>query len=66
MMQVEYFQSDFRCVHCGTPLKVEDPDDLESCRPMTREEEVWMTCTRCENDMLVHVTWEPTYWEPRK
>ena len=55
-------RSDFapiRCPYCGAMLDVEDPDDLETGKPMHREEDIRMTCPVCDGEMIVDIRWRP-------
>lgn len=52
---------DVECPYCGAALHVDDPDDFEDRTRMARDEDHEMVCPVCDESMIVHVLWEPTY-----
>lgn len=67
MKRAWFYDYDFKCPHCGTPLKVEDPDDFCAVYGlMEREEEHTAECPSCERLFTFHVVWQPSYpYEPK-
>lgn len=52
---------DVECPYCGAALNVDDPDDFYDSSGMARDEDHEMECPVCDESMIVHVLWEPTY-----
>ena len=52
---------DVECPYCGVALYVDDSEDFEDRTRMGRDEDHEMVCPVCDESMIVHVLWEPTY-----